>query len=678
MIFLCTPIFGGNILYISYSGKNREYATVARSRREGKRVIHEYIYLGKVIDREAGIYENRDMGTFTFDPTQCHYGVPKEEPKSVIAVKQEEVFRRRMVDFGDCYFLNEFLYKSGLMSIVDKIEYKNHDTLHTMILFYSLSSLANCDAIHWYSGNIVHLLYPNANITSQRISEFLSEIGSPENRMIFQEAYIKFITENYSNDKNILIDSTGLPNSINFPLTCINVHNGKLSNEIRLIFVIQKSTGLPIFYYTIPGNIVDVSTLKRIFIHLEELNIDVESCILDAGYYSDKNIDLFYNDNHDIKIGFIIRVKSNCKILKQMIKDELSTLEQKDNFVKYEDRYLFIKKQKVKVGTNNNDAWLYLGLDRARMYDEYKSLVKRARKNNISNEDVFNALQTEGLFGILSNKDYSCEEILPAYYQRQSAEQIFDFGKNYTKLLPIRTYTEETFQGHLLLSYIASCAVKLIQIKLQVTNLYFGSRLSFMRNQKCIIYKRCIVTDPPQKEANDTYKCFDIYCPESIKFQDGKLLYTPSSINVQSILPTKESQNVNISGDISSPNSSHISKTLKNPTPSESTTNCSEISTSSNTSNQAEDNVNVSSTKRGRGRPKGSKNKKTIEREAAMASQPQPEKRGRGRPKGSKNKKTIEREAVMTNQPQPEKRGRGRPKGSKNKKNMKSAEGQRS
>ena len=69
-----------------------------------------------------------------------------------------------MVDFGDCYFLNEFLYKSGLMSIIDKIEYKNHDTLHTMILFYSLSSLANCDAIHWYSGNIVHLLYPNAKI----------------------------------------------------------------------------------------------------------------------------------------------------------------------------------------------------------------------------------------------------------------------------------------------------------------------------------------------------------------------------------------------------------------------------------------------------------------------------------------------------------------------------------
>ena len=47
------------------------------------------------------------------------------------------------------------------------------------------------------------------------------------------------------------------------------------------------------------------------------------------------------------------------------------------------------------------------------------------------------------------------------------------------------------------------------------------------------------------------------------------------------------------------------------------------------------------------GRPKGSKNKKTLEREAAMANQPPAPKRGRGRPKGSKNKKTLEREAAM-------------------------------
>ena len=62
--------------------------------------------------------------------------------------------------------------------------------------------------------------------------------------------------------------------------------------------------------------------------------------------------------------------------------------------------------------------------------------------------------------------------------------------------------------------------------------------------------------------------------------------------------------------------------------------------------------------KRKPGRPRGSKNKKTLEREAHAVDTP---KRKPGRPKGSKNKKTLEREALL------QKRKPGRPKGSKNK-----------
>ncbi|MCR5813569.1 MAG: hypothetical protein K6G15_03615 [Desulfovibrio sp.] len=72
------------------------------------------------------------------------------------------------------------------------------------------------------------------------------------------------------------------------------------------------------------------------------------------------------------------------------------------------------------------------------------------------------------------------------------------------------------------------------------------------------------------------------------------------------------------------------------------------------------------------GRPKGSKNKKTLEREALeAASAEQIIKRGRGRPKGSKNKTTLAREAAeaAAGIVRP-KRGRGRPKGSRNKKTL--------
>ena len=83
----------------------------------------------------------------------------------------------------------------------------------------------------------------------------------------------------------------------------------------------------------------------------------------------------------------------------------------------------------------------------------------------------------------------------------------------------------------------------------------------------------------------------------------------------------------------------------------------------------------------GRGRKKGSKNKKTIEREEReradrAAGIPKPEPRPVGRPKGSKNKSTIEKEKKIQEAKakgeyvEPQKRGRGRPKGSKNKKTL--------
>ena len=136
-------------------------------------------------------------------------------------------------------------------------------------------------------------------------------------------------------------------------------------------------------------------------------------------------------------------------------------------------------------------------------------------------------MQTEGIFGIIFGKNYGNAEILPAYYTRQDAEQIFDFAKNYTKLLLLRVCSEETFNGHLLLSYMASCMVKMIQFWLREANLFWGSRLLYLRNQKCTVYKSRIVTEVPQKDANDTYKAFEMKCPSSSPFKYGVLQYNP-------------------------------------------------------------------------------------------------------------------------------------------------------
>ena len=75
--------------------------------------------------------------------------------------------------------------------------------------------------------------------------------------------------------------------------------------------------------------------------------------------------------------------------------------------------------------------------------------------------------------------------------------------------------------------------------------------------------------------------------------------------------------------------------------------------------------------RRGKGRPKGSKNKPKNKLDATKQeneSNPPFGKRGKGRPKGSKNKIKVAEQIPVPEENQI-KRGRGRPKGAKNKQN---------
>ena len=514
-------------MFIARRGPNREYAYVASSTREGNEVKSSETYLGRIIDFDKHIFKDKEHGYFQYDLETEEYKTP--DPSFVPEPETDKRKKIRLcVDFGDAYFVNEFLHVSGLMKIIDSVSYGNPDTLHAMILFYVLSSVAGCDAINWYEGSITRYLYPKANMTSQRLSDFLASIGSRENVVAFEEKYINYIFTHYSDNKGILIDSTGLQNSSHLWMTQTSNHNGEINREIRLIFVVQKTTGLPLFYQTIPGNVVDVSTLERVLLHMDSLNVQIDEALMDCGYNSKDNLDIFYGTDHALKINYITRVKANDTSFVDMVSRHLSTLETAENFIKYQDRYLFIIHEQVKVGRDgNNPAFMYLGLDMSRMNDEQKKLFKRANKNNLSVGEVFTLMQNEGLFGLISGRELSNNEILPCYYQRQDAEQIFDFAKNYTRLLPLRIRTDATLAGHMFMSFMATIVVKMIQLRLKTQDMYLGSRLVTLRNLKCIVYSNRIVTDHPQKVVNDSFASFKLKVPTSLPVVNGILQYNP-------------------------------------------------------------------------------------------------------------------------------------------------------
>lgn len=133
-------------------------------------------------------------------------------------------------------------------------------------------------------------------MASQRISDALADIGSEEAKRNFFKEYFRFLEKGTDTTKDaskgiddgVLIDSSGLPNSIHFPLTAINNHNGVISEELRLIYVVQQHTGMPLFFRYVAGNVIDVSTITRTIAELKANGVNTKFAILDAGYYTSK------------------------------------------------------------------------------------------------------------------------------------------------------------------------------------------------------------------------------------------------------------------------------------------------------------------------------------------------------------------------------------------------------
>lgn len=497
-------------MYIGYDIKNGvKYAKICSSSRVDGKVITKQKSLGRVLDEEKRIYQNRKLGVFTYHVETDTYGKPDASfvPESVHRKNHRE---KLILDFGDAFFLDSYIKQKGLHSCIDAIGYGNPDTLYAMIFYYILCNFALSHAQIWYEGSYISELYPKANLSSQRISDFLASIGDEYSQRGFFTEYLKLVATR-KEGTDVLIDSTGLPNSIHFPLTAVSNHNGTISNEVRLIYVLQQETNLPLYFRYCPGNVIDVSTLTNTMLELKAYNINTKFAILDAGYLDNENMKILYKE----KVSFLSRMKENWKLYKQLISEYLPSLETEENMVRYNSRYAYIKRVACEV-IEGHAAYAYVCQDIAMKGFSTNRLFAKASAKNLKVKEVHNELQNKGVFILFSSRPIAKEKILPMYYTRQQIEQIFDIGKNYTNMLSLRVHTEETFRGHLLLTFISSLIVKMIQDDLKDTAFNPTSAFLQLKNQKCKVFDNDIIPQEAVKKVNDIYKKFKFKSPKTI------------------------------------------------------------------------------------------------------------------------------------------------------------------
>ena len=513
-------------MYINYNTVNGiEYGTLTSSVRSGHKVgKSDQVYLGRVIDKERGIFKSRERGLFTYDLESNTFGSVPPEYETPSRQRKTKYPRRTalVVSFGDIFLLDEYLRKSGLQKAVDAIGYRNPDTLKALLAFYILTSHANCHAEDWWELTYARYLYPKAQMASQRISEALADIGSEEAKRSFFKEYIRFLetlTPGQSCeviDDGILIDSSGLPNAVHFPLTAVNNHNGVISEEVRLIYVVQQRTGMPLFFRYVAGNVIDVSTITRTIAELKANGVNTKFAILDAGYYTEVNADALI----DAGVSFMARMKSNFKVYQRAVKNHLPGLESKENAVLYNNRLVYIKCIPCRIGKKaDRPAYAYLCKDMAMRREQEKKLIERAGDESLSGADIFDDLQKQGVFVLITTRKVSKDKLLPLYYMRYQVEKVFELCKQDEKILPVNVENEKTFRGHLMMTFIAAAVLKLMSGRLSKTSLTTESMFMILHEQHALVYDEEFITTEPVKKMNEAYKAFKLSCPETISRQ---------------------------------------------------------------------------------------------------------------------------------------------------------------
>lgn len=500
-------------MHIGYDTKNgTEYAKLCRSHYINGKDKKTYENLGKVIDKEKHIFKNRQRGLFQFDPET---GIYTDLNENEFSLNQTKV--QLILNFGDVWFLDRFIRSEGLNQVFDCVGPELKDGFYSLICFYILNHLGLCHSQDWYEHSVASLLYPQADLRSQKTSQLLEKLSSESIWREFFKRYISYLKTIPGDVTRILIDSTGLPNSIHFPLTGISNHNGQISNEIRLIYVTEQQTGMPIFMRYVNGTIPDVSTVETTYKELRAQGIEPDIALMDAGYYSEKNVMLLHKAN----IRFVCRMKENLRLYKELCAEHAGQLESRENLVKFGRRLAYIKKKRVLLAPGV-PGYAYICEDLARKSIETEKLLDKMDPNASLDETIFESLASEGLFVLVSSDDIETDRILPIYCTRQEVEQTFDISKNYVSLLPLRTHSEETFRGHLLITFAAAAIVKRLQYclvheqKKRDKNLNPVTLLQNLGYQHCSVYQDKVVIEEADSRANQGYRIFGIDSPKEL------------------------------------------------------------------------------------------------------------------------------------------------------------------
>lgn len=442
---------------------------------------------------------------------------------------------------------------------------------------------------------------------------------------------------------------------------------------VSYIYAVNATNGMPITYCVNDGSVVDSKAFQLLCMLLEDSGVEIEGVIIDRAFCTKDVLTMVRESGY----RYVLMLKSNTYGHTQMMEEYADLIRWKAAYC-VGDNGLFGITEKKKVFRNSSEeAYINLYFDGANGSERSVSLTKKIRENAreiqaridkgetgtvpsnmkkyLSIEQVggiskvvynYEAWQKnmdeKGYYSIASSEAFGAEETNGIYHLRDASEMQFMIMKSMEGFRVSRVHSDAGIESKFAVCFITSI------LRCGIMNTCRGLGFDTNRMLKEIDRIQLLL------KGDGRY-----YPIKNYTFRQKELLaqfgVKPENFDAIALDVTYRNSNPIKSQERRIPDMGVVQKRKRGRPP------------------MPKETDDTQKEPKKRGRPKGSLNKKTLERLEQEKDETPMEKPRRGRPKGSLNKKTLERLKREAKEPPKEKRKPGRPKGSLNKKTIERA-----
>lgn len=460
-----------------------------------------------------------------------------------------------MYDFGPFYFLSHLVDQVGMLSSLSSVF--DSETVRS-ILSLVYFQVIEARSFHLYDTWRAHcdpdFLQP---LSSQRITELLLRIAEhPAAIHTFFQLFAKF----HGPAQGVWLDITSISSYRSPDAWFEHGYNRDRERlpQVNLGMLMGSPMHLPMFYELYPGSVNDVSTLKNVAYRAKELNIAVETWVMDRGFFSTSNVDNMVQEGYHFVIGLPGSLKASKKLLNQI--HPKSPL----HFFSSKKKLIFYAEDSCEVGSHTLRAITYfqehrysqeadtflnhlidiedkiesMSWDNVSQAQEY--ILEVAKHSDIiaclhceekdgkicvtRNPEAINAaLNRKGKFILVTNHpSMQAEDVLEKYKQKDRVEKIFDTLKHDLSAKRFRNHSDRTMQGKMFINFLSIILNTLIKNKLRPQRqnkkpVKMGVKeillnLKTLRSQKRSNNQPPIISEVTAKQKA-VFKLFDIPLP---------------------------------------------------------------------------------------------------------------------------------------------------------------------